>query len=166
MKKTFSLLVGLCFVLTAFSQASMPDSVANPNAPWIEKPPVDMRKTSISFGVLQGGGSLLGADLEYMLSSKTGIQAGMGLSSFGFGVNIHLKPGIRTSYINLGYWHQGIGPNHVQTIIGPSYVYRAKKIFTCQIGYGFIIDKGPKYPTGYESVTSALLYSVGLYFPI
>jgi hypothetical protein len=168
MKKSQMLIVLLFTVFVGYAQTNVidTDSASISSATQSQKSVIDSRKASLSFGVLQGGGSLIGADFEYLLNEKTGLQAGMGITSFGLGVNIHFKPGIRSSYLNLGYWHQGLGPNYYQSIIGPTYVYRAKKIFTCQIGYGFIIEKGPACPEEFQDLTSTLLFSIGLYFPI
>lgn len=47
--------------------------------------------TCITVGILQGGGSLLGADLEVLLSDHFGAQVGGGLVGFGGGLNFHLN---------------------------------------------------------------------------
>lgn len=76
---------------------------------------------SLTVGILQGGGSLVGADLEVLLSDYVGIQAGAGFIGYGAGLNVHLKPSIRSSFISLAYWHQGTGETHSQTVIGPTF---------------------------------------------
>jgi hypothetical protein len=50
-------------------------------------------KVAVTLGVLQGGGGLLGVDFEFMVSPRVGLQLGAGLTSFGAGINYHLKPG-------------------------------------------------------------------------
>jgi hypothetical protein len=59
------------------------------------------KKNSLTFGILEGGGGLLGIDYEALLSQQVGIQIGAGFVSFGAGLNYHFKPGIRSSYLSL-----------------------------------------------------------------
>lgn len=67
------------------------------------------KRNSITIGILQGGGSLIGADMEFLLTDRFGFQIGAGLVGFGGGLNYHFKPSIRSSFISLQYWNQGIG---------------------------------------------------------
>ena len=122
--------------------------------------------TCITVGILQGGGSLVGADLEVLLSDRFGAQIGGGLVGFGGGLNFHLKPGIRSSFISVQYWNQGIGNSFSQSLIGPSYVYRSRKWFTFQIGLGAILEVGENdiYQEGQEPDV-ILTYAIGAYFP-
>lgn len=124
------------------------------------------KRSSITVGILQGGGSLLGADLEFLLTNRFGFQIGAGLVGFGAGLNYHLKPSIRSSFISLQYWNQGIGDSFAQSAIGPNFVYRGKKWFTFQIGLGKTLKKGPNFPTNTEQPPVMLLYSIGAYFPL
>ena len=117
-------------------------------------------------GFLNGGGSLLGADFESLVSKKIGIQAGIGLLGYGAGINYHFKPSIRSSFISIQYWHQGFGEFFVQDAIGPNYVYRGKKWFTFQIGIGTKLQYGPAYPENLDKQPIMLLYSIGAYFPL
>jgi hypothetical protein len=121
----------------------------------------------ITAGILQGGGSLVGADLEVLLSKRFGAQIGAGLVGFGGGLNFHLKPGIRSSMISLQYWNQGIGNSFTQSLVGPNFVYRSKKWFTFQIGIGAILEVNEEnsvYDDG--RVPDAILtYAIGAYFP-
>jgi len=121
----------------------------------------------ITVGILQGGGSLVGADLEVLLSDRFGAQIGGGIVGFGGGLNFHLKPGIRSSMISLQYWNQGIGNNFTQSLIGPNYVYRSKKWFTFQIGVGAILEVNEESGI-YEDARipdAILTYAIGAYFP-
>ena len=120
----------------------------------------------LTVGILQGGGSLVGADLEILITRQFGFQLGMGYVGFGGGLNYHLKPSIRSSFLSLQYWNQGIGDSFAQNAIGGTYVFRGKKWFTFQIGLGFPIDKGPAMPDDYVQPPAMLLYSIGAYFPI
>ncbi len=123
------------------------------------------KKLCATFGILQGGGSLIGADLEILALNRIGIQAGAGYIGYGAGINIHLKPTIRSSFVSLGYWHQGVGDSYTQSVFGPSFVYRGKKWFTAQLGLGFALEKGPQWPVDKEQPPAMLLYSIGAYIP-
>ena len=123
------------------------------------------KKLCATFGILQGGGSLIGADLEVLAFNRVGIQAGAGFVGFGAGLNIHLKPTIRSSFVSLAYWHQGVGDSYTQSLLGPSFVYRGKKWFTAQLGLGFALEKGPKWDVNKTQPPVMLLYSIGAYIP-
>lgn len=121
---------------------------------------------SLTIGVLQGGGSLLGFDLEVMTLKRLGIQMGVGFLGYGAGLNYHFKPTAKSSYLSLQYWHQGMGFTHVQSLLGPSYVFRARKILTFQIGVGFLVEKGEKYNSVFKTEVPAMLtYAIGFYIP-
>lgn len=68
MKKTLLLFVLVAFTMSAFSQMRKDE---------------DSPKAALTVGILQGGGSLLGADLEVLLGKRFGIQGGIGLNSVG-----------------------------------------------------------------------------------
>ncbi len=55
MRKLFILLVAISFSTSLFSQV---DSYENPPE----------KRNSITIGILEGGGSLIGADMEFLLS--------------------------------------------------------------------------------------------------
>jgi hypothetical protein len=116
-------------------------------------------------GVLNGGGSLIGLDMEYKVGRTFGLQVGAGLVGVGAGLNFHLKPTLRSSFVSLQYWHQGIGDSYTQSLVGPSFVFRARKIFTAQIGIGYALEKGPAWDDSIEQPGVMLTYSIGLYFP-
>jgi len=123
--------------------------------------------TCITVGILQGGGSLVGADLEVLLSDHFGAQIGGGLVGFGGGLNFHFKPGLRSSFLSVQYWNQGIGNSFTQNLIGPNFVYRSKKWFTFQIGFGAILDVNEEnniYEEG-RIPDVILTYAIGAYFP-
>lgn len=160
MKRTFLLAICL-FVISVATYAQ--DSTSNSSVNSTEK----FSKTCLTVGILNGGGSLLGVDLETLVSERIGIQGGCGLVGYDFGLNYHLKPGIRSSLISLSYWHQGIGSTFYQSLVGPSYIFRAKKYFTAQIGLGYILEKGPAYTSTSTVNTPVILtYSIGLCFPL
>jgi len=127
-------------------------------------------RTSINVGVLMGGGGLVGADLEFLVSKRTGLQLGAGLGSVGFGINYHLKPYINSQFVSVVYMHQGFGENHYASYLGPMYAFRAKKIFQFGIGFGTVLSKGPGWERTWENKEApgniALLYNIGLYFPL
>ncbi len=122
-------------------------------------------RAALTLGVLNGGGSLVGLDLEVLLSKTFGIQAGAGIKGYGAGMNFHFKPTIRSSFMSLQYWHQGLGDTYVQSLIGPNFVYRGKKWFTFQIGAGYILDEGPEAPLSRNDTPIILMYSIGIYGP-
>jgi hypothetical protein len=123
--------------------------------------------TCLTVGILQGGGSLVGADLEVLMSKRFGAQIGAGLVGFGGGINFHLEPGIRSSFLSLQYWNQGIGSSFVQSLVGPSYVYRGRKWFTFSAGLGALLEiseENNPYDTG-EEPEVILTYSIGVFIP-
>jgi hypothetical protein len=119
----------------------------------------------ITVGVLNGGGSLLGMDTEFGFTKSLAIQVGVGYIGFGAGMNFHFKPTLRSSFFSLQYWHQGVGETYSQSLFGPSVVFRARKIFTAQIGLGFALEKGPAWPESMKQPPVMLTYSIGVYFP-
>jgi len=128
-------------------------------------------RTSINVGVLMGGGSLIGADLEFLVGKSVGLQFGAGISSMGLGINYHLKPYINSQFVSIQYFHQGFGDSHYGSYLGPMYVFRAKKILQIGIGFGSVLTKGAGMIEYYESrdlkVPSVMaLYNIGLYFPL
>jgi hypothetical protein len=108
---------------------------------------------------------LVGVDIEVMLDRRFGIQVGGGFVGFGGGLNYHLKPGGRSSFISMQYWHQGIGDSFAQSVAGPNYVYRARSWFTAQVGIGAALDQGPAWPEDVEQPGVMLMYAIGAYFP-
>jgi hypothetical protein len=137
------------------------------NANVADKSSVQMEenlKSAISIGFLHGGGSLIGADIEFMAGERASIQFGGGLGAFGAGLNVHFKKNdIRSSMLSVQYWKQGFGDNFVQSLIGPNIVIRAKRIFTATLGVGYVLE------TGRNSIATPnsfiLTYAIGAYFP-
>jgi len=124
------------------------------------------KKNALTVGILQGGGSLVGVDFETLITDRFGVQFGAGYIGFGGGLNYHLKQSIRSSFISLQYWNQGIGSTFAQNIVGASYVFRGERWFTFQIGMGVPLQKGPALPRSYDQPPVMLMYSIGAYFPI
>lgn len=122
--------------------------------------------SAMSIGFLNGGGGLLGADLEILLNDRVGIQLGAGFVSYGAAINYHLKPGIRTSFVSLQYLNQGTGQNFVQNAIGPSLGYRGKRWFTYQLGLAKTLSKGPAFPIDRQQPAVMFTYSIGAYFAL
>ena len=129
-------------------------------------------RTAINVGVLMGGGSLIGADFEYLIGKRFGVQLGAGFGSMGFGVNYHFKPYINSQFVSLQYWQQGFGENHYASYFGPMYNFRARKLFQFGIGFGSILSTGPGWEKAWENKkneptnSAALLYNIGLYFSL
>jgi hypothetical protein len=118
-----------------------------------------------TIGILQGGGSLIGVDVEFYLGSRIGIQAGAGIIGFGGGINLHLKPRVKSSFVSLQYWHQGVNVTYTQSLVGPSFVFRGKKWLTAQLGLGFALEKGPAWPSSINQSPVMLMYAIGGYIP-
>ncbi len=124
-----------------------------------------IEKNSITIGILQGGGSLVGVDYEVLLFDSFGIQAGAGWVGFGGGLDFHLKPSIRSSFFSLQYWHQGFANSYTQSVLGSNFVFRGKRWFTFQIGLGYALDKGPAWPSRITQPSAMLTYAIGGYIP-
>lgn len=99
MKKTLTTVI--LFISCAALMAQFADAAQ-------QSAPVNPKRAAITVGFLQGGGSLIGADLEFLVTPKLGLQAGAGYIGFGGSVNYHLKPVINSSFVSIGYWHQGM----------------------------------------------------------
>ena len=152
MKRFFFFVLLVCLSAGVFSQV-------------IENKDIE-KSSSLTIGILQGGGSLFGADFETLVSKQLGLQIGAGLIGYGGGINYHFKPSIHSSFLSLQYWHQGIGSSTAQAVVGPTFVYRAPKWFTAQIGLGYVLEYGPAWPSSSPKSPVILLYSIGAYFPI
>ena len=124
------------------------------------------KRAAVTVGFLQGGGALIGADFEYLVSPKIGLQAGLGYIGFGAGVNYHLKPVINSSFISLAYWHQGIGSTFAQDAIGSVFTFRARKYLSASLGLGIPLSRGPALDIDFEQPPVMLLYSIGIYLPL
>lgn len=129
------------------------------------------KKTVLTAGLLYGGGSLVGFDFEHLISNRVALQAGAGYIGYGGGINYHLKPSIESSFVGIQYYHQGVGSSHVQSAVGPTFGYRAKKLFTFSIGFAFKTEEGEAFDE-YEARLKGdapdafLTYAIGIYFPL
>lgn len=123
-----------------------------------------MQRAVGTLGILQGGGSLVGIDIEVLATSRLGLQVGAGFLGYGGGINYHIKPGVRSSFISLQYWHQGFDNSYTQSLAGPNFVYRSKKWFTAQLGLGKTLEKGPNWPEKEDQPPYILMYAIGGYF--
>jgi hypothetical protein len=153
------------FIFIAFIVVFIPFSriLARQNSDSI---PVES-KEAFTVGFLQGGGSLVGVDMEYLIYKRFGLQLGIGVIGYGAGINFHTRKDIRSSFLSLQYWHQGQGPSFTQATLGPTYNFRLKKLLSFQIGLGFYVEEGFAYPELRTTIVSQyvmLLYSIGLYF--
>lgn len=162
------LIIFISFAVTCFGQVSDDNFVRlqdHQQPAWGRS-----ERTSINVGLLMGGGGLIGADLEFLVAKRVGLQLGGGLGSMGFGINYHLKPYINTQFVSLVYMHQGFGKDHYASYLGPMYAFRARKIFQIGIGFGTVLTTGPSWEKTWENKTEpgsfALLYNIGVYFPL
>jgi hypothetical protein len=60
------------------------------------------KRFCLTLGVLEGGGSILGFDLEIPFSKIISLQGGAGLFGYGAGIDIHLRPTMRSFHSNIG----------------------------------------------------------------
>lgn len=152
MKKTIFCWITLCLLSSSvFAQTSPPT--------------VKEYSNCVTVGVLQGGGSLIGADLEFAVTNRVSFQLGAGFIGFGAGLNYHFKPTLRSSFVSLQYWNQGTGRSFVFNAVGPSFVFRGKKWFTAQLGLGFPISYGPAWNVKKMKTPLYIMYSIGVYIP-
>lgn len=152
MKKNFVCLITLSLLFSVlYSQSSQPE----------EK----VYNHCVTVGVFQGGGSIIGADIEFAVTQRVSFQLGAGLIGFGAGLNYHFKPTLRSSFVSLQYWNQGTRKLFSFNAIGPTFVYRGKKWFTAQLGIGFPISYGPAWNPNSIKTPIILLYSIGAYIP-
>ncbi len=123
----------------------------------------DEDRSGITIGILQGGGSLIGADVEVLITDRFGVQLGGGFLGYGGGLNYHFKPRLKSSFISLQYWNQGIGENFAQNVIGVNYVHRSEGWLTFQIGLGVPLSKGPALDDDFNQPPVMLMYSAGFF---
>ena len=123
---------------------------------------------AISFGAFMGGGGLIGFDLETLVGKRVGFQAGVGLVSFGLGLNYHIKPYINSSFATFHYKHLGFGANHIASTIGPGFTFRARKIFQAGVDFGYVVNRGYSFYDAVKNPDTNLFinFQIGLYFPL
>ena len=157
MYKMYSLVFSafVLFCATCFGQQSdvvflEPQGVQQQQVEFKPKSVGREESTSINVGAFMGGGGLIGADLEFLLGKRVGLQVGAGFPSLGLGFNYHLKPYINSSFVSLQYCQLGFGENKVGATIGPMFIFRAKKIFQAGAGWGAVVSKGPLWEDAYK----------------
>ena len=119
-------------------------------------------KIIMSVGIGHGGGSIVGADLEFGIGNRFGAQIGLGYPGLGAGLNYHFKPTLRSSFLSLQYIQIGYSPSRSISAVGPAFVYRGKKWFTFSVGYAVEVNNT------FSSSLSAtgLILAIGGYFPL
>lgn len=120
---------------------------------------------AFTFGILQGGGGIVGIEIESLISKYVGVHIGAGVVSFGGGLDVHFKPTAQSSYVSLQYWHQGFKEDFVQSLLGPSFVWRSKFGLTAQIGIGFTVDRSRLGIATVGDNFGMLTYAIGYYVP-
>ncbi len=123
-------------------------------------------RSALTVGVLKGGGSLVGVDFEFLLTERMGVQVGAGLVGFGAGLNFHIHPSIKSSFVSFQYWNQGIGDSFAQNAFGPNLVYRGKRGLSAQIGFAVPMKRGPALPSDFVQPHLMLTYALGIYLPL
>jgi hypothetical protein len=121
---------------------------------------VDKKNFCVTLGYHQGGGSLIGADLELYSKHYVGIHAGAGIRGLGFGFNVHFNEDVNSSFISLQYWNQNnekIRREYLGGVICLRYYY-----FSIQYGLGYPLNHGPE-SVALPDISNML--AVGLYYP-
>jgi len=126
---------------------------------------------AISVGVLNGGGALIGVDMEKLVTDRIGLSVGAGLVAFGAGLNIHFSPTVSSSSIRIGFNNQGTtGENVMMRSVGVSYLGRSSTgKFEWQLGlaHPFNVNQKVKDAFGGEDPPPVILtYSIGAYFAL
>jgi hypothetical protein len=119
-------------------------------------------KIMMSVGIGHGGGSIVGADLEFGLGNRFGAQIGLGYPGIGAGLNFHSKPTLRSSFLSLQYIQAGYSLSRCVSAVGPVFVYRGKKWFTFSVGY--VIEVQNTFNSNISG--TGIVLAIGGYFPI
>jgi hypothetical protein len=135
-------------------------------APSEETPESRQKNKAVSVGFNMGGGSLLGADVEYLApGSRWGVQAGAGLSSVSAGVTCHLRPRISSPFASIQYWCWQIWqPGSAVAVVGPLLAYRSPKYFQAGLGFSYALYHGADVYAS-ERFKYYWLFNIGAYFP-
>jgi hypothetical protein len=118
----------------------------------------------LTIGVLQGGGGLVGADIEIMPIKHIGLQVGFGAGSAGAALNFHLKPNLESPFLSFILWNQGFGDQHLQRVAGVNLGYRGKEWFHVQAGAGLPLTYGPGFEEDHIQPPVIFMFSIGAYF--
>lgn len=103
-------------------------------------------RTTITVGLFEGGGGIVGVELESLFNDRIGFEIGFGIVSFSLGLNYHVGlGGVKSSFVGIKYSSLGMGPGHLFKTVGPEYTYRSKKWFTGSVGFGGVVDRGPYF---------------------
>ena len=169
--KSLFIIPFLMFTLGSFSQyvpeeiednnEKVPESKRTEESKNIDK--IDEENMAMTIGLFTNG-SLIGFDLELLTTDKIGLQFGAGLIGFGGSLNFHFKSNIRSSFVGMQYIHQGLGGNHVQSLVGPHYTFRGKRWFTFSAGLAYRIIDGPSLPSQFQDTHIMLTVNIGGYF--
>lgn len=120
-------------------------------------------ETAVSAGFGMGGGTVMGGEMEVMFFPRVSAQLGAGFFGFSGGLNYHIYPTVSSPYFSLKLWQDGLGNDYDATYIGPSFVYRAGRLFQAGLGFGYLVNKNPAYKPGSNFTLS---FNLGLYFPL
>lgn len=94
-------------------------------------------KNSISVNVVYALGFFYNMEYERLFAKRFGISATAGFYGAGVGLNVHLKPSIRSSYFTLRTLLQSPKDNPYYLVGGPAFVYRGKNWLSAQAGVFF-----------------------------
>ena len=127
---------------------------------------------STTIGLLNGGGSLIGVDVEKMISKKVGIQVGAGIVGSSIALNYHPKGHVLSSAYSLAYWNQrGFNDFSIQ-YVGITRIFKNKsKGLTYQLGLGYLLPMDASAEEEFKRLLDveeipvvAALYSIGFMF--
>lgn len=122
-------------------------------------------KTVIVLGYGSGGGSIVGADIETLLTGRLGFMAGAGFIGANVGFNFHLKPKIRSPYLSVQLWQNGLSYAHIYTSVGPYLGVRLFNFLNVEAGVGYILATGDNATQAVLDSDIALGLKVGAFFP-
>ena len=119
------------------------------------------KENAITIGLFNGG-SLLGAELETLISGKVGAHIGLGFIGACLGLNYHMKPTTNSSFVSIELRNQGVGEIFTDLSLGLGYVIRYKGI-SAQVGAAYILKNGPNTIDGWNTKNIVPQISLGYF---
>ncbi|MFY0598062.1 MAG: hypothetical protein JXR03_00225 [Cyclobacteriaceae bacterium] len=120
---------------------------------------------AVTMGLFQGGGSIVGADIDLLLGKRFGIQAGGGYLGLGGGFLYHVgKPyKINTSAFAFTAWQFGAGSKFSGAYAGPSFIFRAFNFLSIQGGGGIRIARNNETYSRPKATPYSLRFAIGFF---
>lgn len=159
--KKILILLSTIFLLSAPSLAAQ-EPVNTPDAE------NDLYKNfALSIGFLKGGGSLVGAELEWLFADRFAATIGGGYLGVSAGLNYHFDSTVHSNYIGLFFFDQNVGqPDFEQMSTGVLFGTRGFGFLSAELGVGYTLRRGPKIieQLGGQNPSIMLVYNIGVYF--